>query len=253
MKIASLDNLVQQVKEHGYIVTYLNDITTLQYEDVDSYEFLSELVTFCESYSLNTLPKLVERNHSITIANLERSLNNVKVVFYQKKNELEKSKVSVKSALVVGKVASAMSRADGKVDKIELDFLHKNIYALEYLNSDEKYLVFIRSVYWSTQIFSQDYLVRSLEKLGSSARKQVLKVSLDVAISDGNINKNEVRFLKSIYRICDIPPKNVLRDLRTRAKELSLSIENKTKAQPSQELIEFDNSLEELLNDFEGF
>lgn len=253
MKVTSLEHVVEQVDESGYFVTYLHDISSIEYEDVESQEFLLHLISFCEDNSLEILPKIVTGSESLTVANIERSLNQVKVVFYSAKGNLAKSKVSVKSALVVGKIASAISRVDGKVDKVELDFLHNSIYSLNYLTSDEKYLVFVRSVYWSTLSFSREALMSSLGKLSITARKQVLKVSIDITVSDCEINKNEVEFLKDIYRLCDIPTKNVLRDLKARAKELHLPIARQNKVEPIDEVIEFDNSLEELLSDFEGF
>ena len=81
-----------------------------------------------------------------------------------------------------------------------------------------------------------------------------MEIAKDIAIADHRIDRQERLFLYDLYRLCDIPPKNVDKDLKQHAKNKNIMLERKqiTKEDVSLVIVDLDDSFEELLSEFEN-
>ncbi|KJY95875.1 TerB family tellurite resistance protein [Pseudoalteromonas ruthenica] len=246
-----LAEIKKQIQYEGYFIGTWDEISEATYIDVETKSGLNEFRELLSNSGLECFPKIVNGS----VANVERSLSAISMVIFTKGTPLDKDKENIKYALLVGKIAAAMAKADGEVAKEEVNQIREDINKLSFLSESEKYRVFIRTVYATRQNYSREKIFSSFSKLSVKAKLQSLEIAKDIAIADHRIERHERLFLYDLYRLCDIPPKNVDRDLKLHAKKKNVMLERKqiTKEDVSQVIVDLDDSFEELLSEFENF
>lgn len=246
-----LTEIKKQIQYEGYFIGTWDEISEATSIDVETKSGLNEFRELLSNSGLECFPKIVNGS----VANVERSLSAISMVIFTKGTPLNKDKENIKYALLVGKIAAAMAKADGEIAKEEVNQIRADINKLSFLSESEKYRVFIRSVYALRQNYSREKVLSSFSKLTFKAKLQSLEIAKDIAIADHHIDRHERLFLYDLYRLCDIPPKNVDKDLKQHAKSKNVMLERKQAAatEKTQLTIELDDSFEELLSEFENF
>lgn len=246
-----LSEIKSQIQHEGYFIGSWDEINEATLIDVETKSGLNEFSELLSNSDLECFPKIVNG----TVANVERSLSAISMVIFSKGTPLQKNKENIKYALLVGKIAAAMAKADGEIAKEEINQIRADINQLSFLSESEKYRVFIRTVYALRQNYSREKVLSSFSKLSVKAKLQSLEIAKDIAIADHHIDRHERLFLYDLYRLCDIPPKSVDRDLKQHAKIKNVMLERRqtATAEVPQLTIELDDSFEELLSEFENF
>jgi len=246
-----ISEIQRQIQHEGYFICSWDEIDEASSLDVETADGLYEFSELLCNHGLECFPKIVNG----TVANIEKSLTAIALVIFTKGTPLQKNKEDIKYALLVAKIAAAMAKADGEVVKEEVHQIRTVINKLSFLSESEKYRVFIRAVYALRQNHSREQIFSSFSKLSAKAKLQSLDIAKDIAIADHRIDRHERLFLYDLYRLCDIPPKTVDKDLKQHAKNKNVMLErNQTAtAELSKAIVELDDSFEELLSEFENF
>lgn len=244
--------MATEIQIHGYFIGTWDMLDEAADFDIDWPAGLADFKELLNMSGLDCLPKIVKG----TVANLERSLIGLPIVFFRKTGSLKKHNSNVKYALLVGNIAAAMARIDGEVTNEEIEQVREDIYRLPFLSESEKYKIFIRSVYALKKNSSKEEIIKSFAALSVKAKKLALNIAKNIVIADHHINRNERFFLYELYRLCDLPTNTVDRDLKTHAREQNIVLETNrvTNIEEEPELVlEVDDSFDEMLNEFENF
>lgn len=247
-----LKEIVTGIQIHGYFIGTWDIIDEAADFDISRPDGLADFKKLLSMSDLDCLPKIVRG----TVANLERSLIGLPIVFFRKTGTLEKKNSNVKYALLVGSIAAAMARIDGEVTYDEIEQIREDIYQLPFLSESEKYKIFIRSVYALKKTTSREEIIKSFVDLSIKAKQLALNIAKNIVIADHHINKKERYFLYELYRLCDLPTNTVDRDLKTHARErnIELKANRTTNIEEEAELaFEMDDSFDEMLFEFENF
>lgn len=246
-----LTEIKKQIHREGYFIGSCDEINEATLIDLETKNGLKEFSELLSNSGLECFPKIVNG----TVANVERSLMAISLVIFTKGTPLQKNKENIKYALLVGRIAAAMAKVDGEIAKEEVNQIRADINKLSFLSESEKYRVFIRTVYALRQNYSREKVLSSFSKLSVKAKLQSLEIAKDIAIADHYIDRHERLFLYDLYRLCDIPPKTVDKDLKLHAKSKNVILERKQTATEGvpQLTIELDDSFKELLSEFENF
>jgi uncharacterized tellurite resistance protein B-like protein len=246
-----LSEIKNQIQHEGYFIGSWDDINEATLLDVETKRGLNEFSELLSNSGLECFPKIVNG----TVANVEKSLTAISLVIFTKGTPLQKNKEDIKYALLVGKIAAAMAKADGEVVKDEVNQIRADINKLSFLSESEKYRVFVRTIYALSQNHSREQIFSSFSKLSVKAKLQSLEIAKDIAIADHRIDHHERLFLYDLYRLCGIPPKTVDKDLKQHANNTNVMLERKQTVTEdvSQLIVELDDSFEELLSEFENF
>ncbi|GLS89930.1 hypothetical protein GCM10007916_09970 [Psychromonas marina] len=247
-----LAEISSQIQNEGYFVGTWDLIDEAQFIDIEVSSGLNEFEDLLTNSGLECLPKIVNGS----VANIEKSLIAVPIVFFNKIGRLNHKSNDIKYALLVGKIAAVMAKVDGQVTQEEIRQIRKDIYKLSFLSESEKYKVFIRSIYALQQKSTKEDLMRDFSKLSPRAKNQALTIAKDIAIADHYIDRNERLFLYEFYRLSDLPTNTVARDLRAHAKNKNVALESRNNLKGINEpefIIDVDDSFEQMINEFENF
>ncbi|MBE8232407.1 MAG: TerB family tellurite resistance protein [Endozoicomonadaceae bacterium] len=247
-----LDEIKSQIQSEGYFVGTWDVIDETIDFDFETTAGLIEFNELLNNSDLECLPKIVNGS----VANIEKSLNAIPIVIFNKGSRLKRNNSDIRYALLVGKIAAAMAKVDGEVNQEEIQQIRQDIYTLSFLSESEKYRVFIRSVYALHQKSSKEEIMQDFALLSTKAKKQALNIAKDIVIADHYINRNERLFLYEFYRLSDLPTNTVYRDLRTHAKNKNVVLESndlRTKEAEPDLVVELDDSFDQMLAEFENF
>ena len=230
-----------------YIEDFLNRIDCC--DDQDSLKTLKE---YLNKYELDCLPRIVIRNDIAIAATIDKSLIYDSIVVVHKKMPyLDKKDNNIKYALLLGRVAAAMARADGEVDDDEISKIKASIYDINSLTLEQKHLVYARTLYWLKNHASSAGLIDSFEVLTDKAQEIVIDVAKAVAVANGYIENGEVKFMYQLYKGAYKSTKTLKKDIANYALKHNIYLmKNKPMEKFCIDIPELDDSLDVLLDEF---
>ncbi|MGF1694791.1 hypothetical protein L4C54_03835 [Vibrio lamellibrachiae] len=246
-----LNELISEVTENGYHVCEFSDLYANSDIDVESKAGRLEFNQLLDEANLQILPKIVNGS----VANLERSILGIPIVFYHRRPAIDRHTSRVRYALLVGRISAVLAKVDGEVDPLEVTKIKSKIYDFSFLTESEKYDVFVRSIYSLYLNSSKDRLLHEFAKLNESEKLQVISIIKSIIIADKQVHRSERLILAEFYRLTGIPTNTVAKDLREFAKERKIELANNNTivTQDEDVVINCDNTLDEMLSEFEVF
>jgi tellurite resistance protein len=190
------------------------------------------------------------------------------LIFYKNEGDINLSSVFYKFARLATRIAVIMILADGKVHKQELQAIEKLIWSMSgitnrdkvYLLAKARYLLIIDQASDESYLdyvkisLSRDSVMVRMADLSDGGKQHLLSCAKDIAISDGFLHNSELSFFKEIYRVLELPIRNVKKDLLEHANKKFMTLD--THSTFSDEVIdpafieEVDDILNELFSDF---
>ena len=246
------DDVATNVKQGNYPSFYTEEVLS-QLEGFDDQSSLKALKDYLDKYELDCLPRIVIRNNRAIAATMGKSLIYDSVLLIHKRLPyLDKKDNNVKYALLLGRVAAAMARADGEIDDDEISRIKASIYEIKSLTLDQKYLVYARTLYWLKNHASSARLIESFEVLTDKAQEVVIEVAKAVAVANGYIDSGEVKFMRQLYEAASMPTKTLKRDIEKYAQQHNVYLVKKRPIETFEiEVPELDDSLDVLLDEFD--
>ncbi|MGN2613461.1 co-chaperone DjlA [Aliivibrio fischeri] len=247
----NLKDLVSKVTENGYHVCDFGELSLSLDFDVETLGGRFEFNNALEAVNLQTLPKITNGS----VANLERSILGVPIVFYHKRAPIDRHTSSVRYALLVGRISAVLAKVDGDVDLLEIVEIKSKIYSLSFLTENEKYNVFIRSIYALYQNSSKDRLMQEFSVLKETDKLQILSIIKSIIISDKHIHKNERQILSEFYKLSGVTTKTITKDLKEYAKKQRIDLIKKNNSEDKNDylVIDVNSALDDMLSEFESF
>jgi len=246
------DEVAITVKQDDYCSLYTEEVLS-QINCLTDQDSLKVLKEYLNKYELDCLPRIVIRNDSAIAATIGKSLISDSVlVIHKKLPYLDKKDNNVKYALLLGRVAAAMARADGEIDDDEVSRIKTSIYEMKSLALDQKYLVYARTLYWLKNHASSARLIESFAGLTNKAQGVVIDVAKAVAVANGYIDSGEVNFMRQLYESASISTKTLKRDIELYAQKHGVYLVKKRAIDTFElEVPELDDSLDVLLDEFD--
>ena len=264
-------NTLEQFAENIRLRLENEDLVELVFEDFSDYlptNFGSEFINR-ESliYISDVFTKFgLDSEPKIRSGQIERRRHSPLFV-YKSDRETSTHSDEFKYSVLMLRMAVIMTIVDGVIGGSERKKLKSLIWDMGFISSSEKKSLYAKANYLLSAEMYQEPKVREymrlflspsllVEKVGSLSPKSVtaiLDIAMEIAISDGYLEKRELNFIKNIYRELDLPVRRARSDIESFAKNryVSLKTQKEVNTTIESELYEVEDVLGDLFLDFD--
>ncbi len=245
--------LVNEVKPALDLDEYLAEIARLLDSEIiidRSFESVARLIPTYETDSVlhqNDIKFLAKRlgthglrtEPKLSSGFVERAVD-APLFFYKDLGEIDFNSKLYKFARLVTQVAVIMARADHVVVEEELNTIQRIIWKIKGISHGEKvfllakakYLLVIGDAYdekyrdYIRIALSKENALEKMRLLSNTGQREILNVAKDIAIADGFLCYGELKFIKDMYHMMELPLRRARKDIEEHAENQLISLKH---------------------------